>query len=182
VGPAFRRANIPVAYSQGFNPGPKITIAAALPLGMTSDCELMDVVLDAPVPVPDFLARLAEQLPPGARLLSAVEVSPEAPPLRLACVGLNTVLQLMLPPTTWRLPSAGHSPPPVCPGSGATGSTTCGRSSRTYGCRRWTVPVASCGCACGLKPGPPAGRRGYGVPGSGQASDEHPPDTADPGY
>ena len=86
---AFRRANIPVAYSQGFNPGPKITIAAALPLGMTSDCELMDVVLDAPVPVPDFLARLAEQLPPGARLLSAVEVSPEAPPLPARVRGIE---------------------------------------------------------------------------------------------
>jgi radical SAM-linked protein len=86
---AIRRAGIPVAYSQGFNPGPKITIAAALPLGMTSDCELMDVVLDAPISVPDFLARLAEQLPPGARLLSAVEVSPEAPPLPARVRGIE---------------------------------------------------------------------------------------------
>jgi radical SAM-linked protein len=78
---AFRRAGIPVAYSQGFNPTPKITIAAALPLGMTSNCELMDVVLEPAMDSAGFLARLAVQLPPGIRLLSAVEVPLDAPAL-----------------------------------------------------------------------------------------------------
>jgi radical SAM-linked protein len=78
---AFRRAGIPVAYSQGFNPTPKITIAAALPLGMTSDCELMDVVLEPPMGPAEFLARLVQQLPPGVRLVSAVEAPLNAPAL-----------------------------------------------------------------------------------------------------
>ena len=40
---ALRRASIPIAYSQGFSPHPKISIAAPLPIGVTSDGEFMDI-------------------------------------------------------------------------------------------------------------------------------------------
>ena len=42
----LRRARLPLAYSQGFNPRPKINLAAALPLGFTSDCEIVEFWLD----------------------------------------------------------------------------------------------------------------------------------------
>ncbi|PIW40369.1 MAG: hypothetical protein COW22_02130, partial [Chloroflexi bacterium CG15_BIG_FIL_POST_REV_8_21_14_020_46_15] len=42
---AFRRAEIPLAYSQGFTPHPRISLAAPLPVGVTSEFELMDVWL-----------------------------------------------------------------------------------------------------------------------------------------
>ena len=42
---AFHRAGIALAYSEGFNPHPRMSLAAPLALGVTSDAELMDVVL-----------------------------------------------------------------------------------------------------------------------------------------
>ena len=43
---AARRAELPLAYSQGFHPQPKMNIAAALPLGFSSRCEVMDMKLE----------------------------------------------------------------------------------------------------------------------------------------
>ena len=42
---ALRRAELPVAYSEGFSPHAQIALAAPLPVGTTSDCELMDVFM-----------------------------------------------------------------------------------------------------------------------------------------
>jgi uncharacterized protein (DUF2344 family) len=42
----IRRARLPLSYSQGFNPRPKINLAAALPLGFTSSCEMVEIWLD----------------------------------------------------------------------------------------------------------------------------------------
>lgn len=39
---SLNRAQIPLAYTQGFNPRPRLQFAAALPLGFTSDCEIAD--------------------------------------------------------------------------------------------------------------------------------------------
>lgn len=45
-GRALRRAKIPIAFSQGFNPHPIISFANAMSVGMTSDCEYVDIGLD----------------------------------------------------------------------------------------------------------------------------------------
>jgi radical SAM-linked protein len=42
---ALNRAGLPVAYSQGFNRRPRLSLAAALPLGYTSEAEMADVWL-----------------------------------------------------------------------------------------------------------------------------------------
>jgi radical SAM-linked protein len=42
---AARRANLPLAYSQGFHPSPRIQLASALPLGFSSRAEVMDLWL-----------------------------------------------------------------------------------------------------------------------------------------
>ncbi len=42
---AFNRAGIQLAYSEGFNPHPRMSLAAPLALGVTSEAELMDIVL-----------------------------------------------------------------------------------------------------------------------------------------
>ncbi|MBN1426898.1 MAG: DUF2344 domain-containing protein [Anaerolineae bacterium] len=42
----LRRAGIPLVYSQGFNPRPKIQIAAGLPLGYISTCEILDIWME----------------------------------------------------------------------------------------------------------------------------------------
>ena len=62
---AFQRARIPIAYSEGFSPHPKISLAAPLPVRVTSDAELMDIYLTKWAS-PHFLtSALGQQLPPG---------------------------------------------------------------------------------------------------------------------
>jgi radical SAM-linked protein len=78
----LRRADLPVAYSQSFHPQPKITFASALPVGCTSEAELMDVVLTEPLDPPDMVRRLAPTLPGGIGLTSIVQVPLNAPALQ----------------------------------------------------------------------------------------------------
>jgi len=71
---ALRRAGIPLAYSQGFSPQPRLSLAAPLALGITSDSELMDIYLERRVS-PHFLIKtVSEQLPPGIEVKEVVEV------------------------------------------------------------------------------------------------------------
>jgi radical SAM-linked protein len=42
---SLNRAEIPLAYTQGYNPRPRLQLAGALPLGFTSDCEMADIWL-----------------------------------------------------------------------------------------------------------------------------------------
>lgn len=72
----LRRARMPVIYSKGFNPRPKINLAAALPLGYVSSCELVDVWLETAVEPAVALDQLLATTPPGISLLSIVEVDP----------------------------------------------------------------------------------------------------------
>jgi radical SAM family uncharacterized protein/radical SAM-linked protein len=60
---AIRRASIPVTYSGGFHPAPRITIGNALPLGSTSTGEIVDLELTAPMDDAEFRSKLAAQLP-----------------------------------------------------------------------------------------------------------------------
>jgi radical SAM-linked protein len=78
----LRRARAPLAYSSGFNPRPKIAIAAALPVGYTSQGEVMDIVLERCISPYNFAKSLAPHLPPGLKLLSAEEVYPKLPSLQ----------------------------------------------------------------------------------------------------
>ncbi len=58
-----RRADLPVAYTNGFHPGPRISIAHALPLGVTSSCEIVDFELKSRLDVEEFRSRLVAQFP-----------------------------------------------------------------------------------------------------------------------
>ena len=79
---ALRRARVPLAYSHGFNPRPKMAVAAPLPVGFTSRGEVMDVVLERHVSPYNFARSLASHLPPGLELLSVEEVYPKLPSLQ----------------------------------------------------------------------------------------------------
>lgn len=71
---AFRRAEIPIAYSRGFSPHPKINFASALPVGSTSKAEFADIELDEDIKVEDFISRVNAQLPSGIMILKAQEI------------------------------------------------------------------------------------------------------------
>ena len=78
----FRRAGLPLVYSQGFNPRPRFQIAAGLPVGVTSRAELLDVWLMQPLELEETLARLKAVSPLGLEILEAVEVDLKAPALQ----------------------------------------------------------------------------------------------------
>ncbi|HGJ65645.1 TPA: TIGR03960 family B12-binding radical SAM protein [bacterium] len=71
---AFRRAEIPISYSHGFNPHPKINFASAVPLGSTSNAEYSDIELDEDIDPQDFISLVNEQLPFGVKILRAKRV------------------------------------------------------------------------------------------------------------
>ncbi len=67
---AVRRAGLPLAYTGGFNPQPRLVAASALALGAGSEAELFDVGLTRPVDPEEAAALLSGQLPRGLRLLA----------------------------------------------------------------------------------------------------------------
>jgi len=78
----LRRARVPIAFSQGFNPRPRFHIAAALPLGFTSLCEIADLWLIEEMPIPNLLERLQKASPPGLSIQSIMEVPLDWPALQ----------------------------------------------------------------------------------------------------
>lgn len=60
---AIRRAAIPVAFTGGFHPGPRISFASALSLGVTSSGEIVDLDLTQSIDIEEFRQCLAAQLP-----------------------------------------------------------------------------------------------------------------------
>ena len=70
---AIRRANIPVRYSQGFNPHPSIVFGLPLSVGVTSEAEYADVEIDGELAPPVFLQQLNSQLPEGLKVTDAKE-------------------------------------------------------------------------------------------------------------
>ncbi|MCZ7553207.1 MAG: TIGR03936 family radical SAM-associated protein [Anaerolineales bacterium] len=77
----FRRAGIPLAYSQGFNPHPRLNLAAALPLGFTSADEWLDAWIEQDLPLPQIERALTAACPPGIRILRVAEVEGRLPSL-----------------------------------------------------------------------------------------------------
>lgn len=78
---AIRRAEIPIAFSEGFNPHPKINFASALAVGVTSDKEYMDIDLKHEVDLKELVSRFAAAFPPGIQIKQGRFVSEKSPAL-----------------------------------------------------------------------------------------------------
>jgi radical SAM-linked protein len=79
----FRRAGVRLVYSQGFNPRPKIHLAAALPLGYASTCELLDAWVESHLPdLPGLKDRLNHFAPSGLRVDSISLIDLRSPALQ----------------------------------------------------------------------------------------------------
>jgi radical SAM-linked protein len=76
---AMRRADLPLSYSQGFHPQPKISLASALPLGFSSRSEMLDVRFNKEIPTDEVASRLKDNLPPDIQI-TRVEVIDEREP------------------------------------------------------------------------------------------------------
>ena len=76
---AIRRAALPIAFTGGYHPGPRISPANALPLGLTSTGELIDFELTEVIDPADFSARLQAQLPESVPIYQTAAISLETP-------------------------------------------------------------------------------------------------------
>jgi radical SAM-linked protein len=79
---AARRAELPLTYSQGFHPHPQIQLAAALPLGFSSRCELVDLKLNETLPLEGLVERIQSAVPAGLHIFAVEEVDERAPALQ----------------------------------------------------------------------------------------------------
>lgn len=78
----LRRANLPILYSQGFNTRPRIALASALPLGISSECEILDVSMREPILLDGLVERIQATSPSGLRIYEITEVPPRSPTLQ----------------------------------------------------------------------------------------------------
>jgi len=73
---ALRRAGVPMAYSSGFSPHPRISYANASPTGAASEAEYLEIGLAEVCPPTAVQAALDAALPPGLDVLEVVESPP----------------------------------------------------------------------------------------------------------
>ncbi|MDR2199179.1 MAG: TIGR03960 family B12-binding radical SAM protein [Deltaproteobacteria bacterium] len=78
---AFRRAGFSLSYSKGFHPQPNMSFLTALPLGLESLDERLQIRLEEPVPPGEIIKRL--ELPAGLTILSAHRLPEKGPKIRL---------------------------------------------------------------------------------------------------
>lgn len=91
---AARRAELPLAYSQGFHPQPKMSMAAALPLGFSSRCEVLDMRLEKDIPLNGLRDKLQATLPPDIQVLSIEQTDDRAPALQTQVVSAEYDVKL----------------------------------------------------------------------------------------
>lgn len=78
---AFRRAEINLSYSLGFNPHPKMSYGNALALGVESQGEYVDIEIEDDITIEEFLKRINEKLPVGVEFIKAKEITSSTPSL-----------------------------------------------------------------------------------------------------
>jgi radical SAM-linked protein len=92
----IRRAELPIVFSRGYHPRPRIEMASALPLGFTAEAEIVDLYLEAPLPADELRERLTSVAPPGVRIGAAEEVPAGAPAVQTRLVAAE--YRVMLEP------------------------------------------------------------------------------------
>ena len=78
---AFRRAVLPIAFSEGFNPHPKIAFASALAVGVTSEVEIVELELREDMSTEQLARSLVTEMPPGLEIKQIIPVAHKTPAL-----------------------------------------------------------------------------------------------------
>lgn len=94
---AFNRARLPIAYTQGFNKRPRMQLATALPLGFTSDCEMVDIWLQEMVEPATAQAHLIARMAPGVIIQEVTDVPVSEPPLQTRTCDATYLVTLLQP-------------------------------------------------------------------------------------
>lgn len=101
---ATRRAALPLAYTQGFHPQPKIYLASALPLGFSSRCEVVDLRFTQDVNIENMPGILQAVMPTGIRILKAEAVDEQAPALQTQVIAAEYEVTITALPEPSDLP------------------------------------------------------------------------------
>lgn len=91
---AFNRADIPVAFTEGFNPHPRFSFAAPLSLGISGEHEIMDVMLKETFLPRVFAERMNQYLPKGIRIVWCGFVKDNKPSLMSAITHADYAIKL----------------------------------------------------------------------------------------
>src|SRR5947207_1649325 len=92
---ALRRAAVPVAYTEGFSPHPKLSFGLALSTGHESLGEYLDVDVTERIDVEGVPARLDPCLPIGLDVQVAAEIEPGTPSLQQAVTSCTWQIEVM---------------------------------------------------------------------------------------
>ncbi len=69
---ALTMSGLPIAYTRGFNPHPRLSLGPPLPVGATGDAEFLDIELTRPMAQAEIVQRLSERMPAGIEIASVV--------------------------------------------------------------------------------------------------------------
>jgi radical SAM-linked protein len=94
----IRRAGLPLAYTQGFNPHPRINLSPALPLGFTSECELIDIWLAESVALDALKTSLLAAAPPALQIQQVEEIEDSEPAVQNIITSVEYHVHLEEPP------------------------------------------------------------------------------------
>lgn len=78
----IRRAELPLSYTQGFSPHPRIALAAPLPVGVSGARELIDLWLEEDLSTSEVAKRLSRAMAPGLTVLEVEQVAEQLPSLQ----------------------------------------------------------------------------------------------------
>lgn len=91
---AIRRAKLPVAYSEGFNPHIKFSLASALGVGITSQAEFLEIELAKEIDITVAIEKLTEALPMGIHIKAADVVGSKTPKLMASASGADYYIRI----------------------------------------------------------------------------------------
>jgi radical SAM-linked protein len=94
----LRRADLPLLYSQGFNPQPQIQFASPLGVGITGVQEFVDITLSPPLPLPEVVDCIRAKLPPGVTVHVVEEVPLKTEALQNLLTGADYTILLYAEP------------------------------------------------------------------------------------
>lgn len=91
----IRRSQLPLAYTQGFSPHPRINLASALPLGFTGQAEVVDIWLEKTLPSAEVSAALRLFAPPGVEIGQVEAIDHHLPTLQMALLASDFEIILL---------------------------------------------------------------------------------------
>lgn len=89
-----RRADLPVKYSEGFSPHPRLALSPALPVGVGSRAEYADLQLEREIDTSELREALNRVMPKGLEVLGVASMPPGIPALSAAVIYADYLLKI----------------------------------------------------------------------------------------